>query len=239
MLVLIQACSDAKEAIPMNRTTELARQELISAVRLLFTTGVMAHAGHANLSARLEDGRMLLTVRGVVRDLTPEQLAVVGFGGERVEGELEPTTAEIVPMHAEVYRLREDFGAVIHTHSPHVTAFALAHQPLPCRYEALLRFGQAEEIPVVPWAPRGSPESVSGITDALKRHPQTHAVLLANHGLLAFGSGPSAAARLVVAMEEAAEAELRAAAIGGARDFPAGALRDVRRSMVRAGSSTP
>jgi hypothetical protein len=34
-------------------------------------------------------------------------------------------------------------------------------------------------------------------------------------------------------MEEAAEAELRAAAIGGARDFPATALEDVRPSMAR------
>ncbi|GAC1645969.1 MAG: hypothetical protein NVS4B6_19780 [Mycobacterium sp.] len=40
-------------------------------------------------------------------------------------------------------------------------------------------------------------------------------------------------------MEEAAEAELEAMVIGGARDFPAGALQEVRRSMARVGSALP
>jgi L-ribulose-5-phosphate 4-epimerase len=218
-------------------TAETARQELIDAIQRLFAAGVMSHAGHANLSARLEGGRMVLTASGLVRDIGPDQLAIVSFSGAEEEGKLEPTTAEIVPMHAEVYRARPDVQAVVHTHSPNVTAFALARRPLPCRYEALLRYGQAEEVPVVPWAPRGSEESVRGIVEALRARPETRAVLLANHGLLALGSSPLTAAGLVVAMEEAAETELKAAAIGGAKDFPAGALDAVRRSMARAGSS--
>jgi L-fuculose-phosphate aldolase len=44
-------------------------------------------------------------------------------------------------MHACVYRERKDVGAVIHTHSPRATSFALAHTPLPVAYEAFLRFG--------------------------------------------------------------------------------------------------
>jgi len=220
-------------------TVDRARQDLLEAVRLLAAAGVMSHSGHANLSARLEGERMLLTARGAVSNLRPEHLAVVGFGAEDPERKFEPATAEIVPMHAEVYRVRADIGSIIHTHSPHVTAFSLANRPLPCRYEALLRFGQAEEIPVVPWAPRGSQQSVQGIIDALARQPQTRAVLLGNHGLLAFGDSPPAAARLVIAMEEAAEAELASTVIGGARDFPAGALQQVRRSMARVGSTIP
>ncbi len=43
-----------------------------------------------------------------------------------------------------------------------------------------------------------------------------------------------AAAHLVVAVEETAEAELAARAIGGAVDFPEGALEAVRASMARA-----
>jgi len=85
----------------------------------------------------------------------------------------------------------------------------------------------------VAWGPRGSDVSVRGIAAALHEHPTTSAVLLANHGLLAFAADPLAAARLVVAIEEAAEAELAAAAIGGAVDFPAGALDAVRASMAR------
>ncbi len=79
-------------------------------------------------------------------------------------------------MHTEPYRARPDVGAIIHTHSPHLLAFAMASRPMPCRYEGLLRFGQAEDVPVVPWAPRGSEKSVSSIIDAL-----------ASSGLLTFG----------------------------------------------------
>lgn len=126
-------------------------------------------------------------------------------------------------------------GGVVHTHSPAATAFALAHQPLPCRTEQLLRFGQAEPVPVAPWGPRGSDASVRGIADALANAPGTNAVLLANHGLLAFGPSPLAAARLVIAIEDTAAAELAAARIGGGIDFPPGALEAVRESMAWAG----
>lgn len=146
---------------------------------------------------------------------------------------LDPSALEIVPMHADVYRAAPHVGAIVHTHSPNATAFAVARRPLPSRYEALLRFGQAVDVPVVPWAPRGSPKSVAGILAALTSYPDTWAVLLANHGLLAFGPDLPTAVDLTVALEEAADAEWRAAALGGSKPFPAAGLRSVRRSMAR------
>jgi len=205
----------------------------VSAVRLLFEAGVMSHSGHGNLSVRLDDERFALTTTGMVRDLKPDQLATVNLDGEVLEGTLGPENAEIVAMHSVVYKARPDVGGIIHTHSPSATAFALAHRELPCRAEPLLRFGQAEALPVVAWGPRGSEVSVRAIAATLDQRPTTSAVLLANHGLLAFGGDLLATARLVVAIEEAAEAELAALALGGAVDFPAGALEAVRASMAR------
>lgn len=217
-------------------TTQLSTtgDVVVAAIHHLFTSGVMSHAGHANLSARLDPEHFALTTTGMVRDLRPDQLATVSLDGEVVDGTLGPENAEIIAMHSVVYRARGDVGGIIHTHSPAATAFALANRELPCRAEPLLRFGQAEPVPVVPWGPRGSDVSVRGIAATLGEHPTTSAVLLANHGLLAFGSDLMAASRLVVAIEEAAEAELAAAAIGGAVDFPPGALDAVRESMAKA-----
>jgi len=206
---------------------------LVAATRHLFTSNVMSHSGHANLSARLDGDRFVLTTTGMVRDLRADQVATVNLDGEVLEGALGPENAEIIAMHSVIYKARGDVGAVIHTHSPSATAFALANRPLPCRAEPLLRFGQAEPVPVVEWGPRGSDVSVRGIARAIEQHPNTSAVLLANHGLLAFGADPLGTARLVVAIEEAAEAELAAESIGGAVDFPAGALEAVRASMAR------
>ncbi len=210
-----------------------ARTAVAEAARMLFTNGVMSHSGHANLSARTGADSIVLTTRGQVHGLAPGELAAVGLDGRVIEGELDPVNAEIVAMHTEVYRARDDVGAIIHTHSPHLVAFAVASRPLPCRYEALLRFGQAEDVPVVPWAPRGSEKSVSGIVDVLGAHPSTGAVLLGNHGVLAFGPDPAGAASLVTVLEEAAESEVAAVPLGGAVDFPPGALEDVRASMAR------
>ncbi len=169
----------------------------------------------------------------MVRDLRPDQVAIVDLKGNVLEGDLAAENTEIVVMHAVIYRARPEVGGIIHTHSPSATAFALANKQLPCRAESLLRFGQAGPVPVVAWGPRGSDVSVRGIEAALGKHPTTSAVLLANRGLLAFGADPAVAASHVVAIEETAEAELAAARIGGAVDFPKGALEQVRASMAR------
>ena len=213
------------------------RQQLIQAAQQLFQAGVMSHSGHGNLSVRLpEPGRLLLTATGQIRNLTPEQLAVVTFDGEPVEGAIEPVAREIVGMHACVYRERDDVNAVIHTHSPRATSFALAYRPLPVVYEAFLRFGITEEIPVADWAPRGSPEAVANIVTQLRQHATIPAVLLGNHGLLAFSHNALAAAQLIVIMEEAAALLLDADALGGAKPFPANALEREREHMRRFGS---
>lgn len=209
------------------------RQAIVGAAQALFANGVMSHTGHANLSARVDDQKMLLTVEGQIRALRPDRLALVGLDRTVLEGDLDPANAEIVAMHSEVYRARPEAGGIIHTHSPGLLAFAMAGRPLPCRYEALLRFGQAADVPVVPWAPRGSERSVGGILDALREHPSTNAVLLGNHGVLVFRRDPNEAASLLTVMEEAAEGELAAATLGGAVSFPPGALEDVRASMAR------
>jgi L-fuculose-phosphate aldolase len=112
------------------------REQLVQAARLLGQAGVMSHSGHGNMSARLPGMQhMLLTSVSHLTHLTPEQSVVVTFDGEVVEGSMDPITREIVGMHSCVYRERPEVNAVIHTHSPRTTSFALAHQPLPCVYE--------------------------------------------------------------------------------------------------------
>lgn len=217
---------------------EYLKGQVMSAAQLLFDSGVMQHSGHGNISARLNDNRMVLTGKSNIVNLGATDLAVVSFDGEVHEGDIETTTAEIVMMHAEIYRLREDAEAVIHTHSPHVTAFALAHEPLPAAYEALMRFGIDESIPVAAWAPRGSAEAVASIRDEVESHPSTPAVLLANHGLLAFHKSPMETARLIAVMEETAEMTLAARTIGGEKSFPSDVLKQESDHMIRYNSPT-
>ena len=57
------------------------REQVVAATEHLFTTGVMSHSGHANLSARADEESFWLTTTGMVRGLTPDQLARVTLDG--------------------------------------------------------------------------------------------------------------------------------------------------------------
>jgi L-ribulose-5-phosphate 4-epimerase len=210
------------------------RQSIVDSAQHLVRSGVLSHSNHGNSSVRLPDGQsMLITGVSSLLNQSAESLAVLDLDGNVLEGALASTSAEIVGMHAVVYKLRSDVNAVIHTHSPMVTSYALAHTPLPVHYEALLRMGVSEEIPVAAWGPRGSRESIEHIEHTLGAHPEASAVLLANHGLLAFGTDQARAAHLIISLEEAAEMMLLAERLGGSKPFPPGALEQVR-SRLRA-----
>jgi L-fuculose-phosphate aldolase len=184
------------------------RRAVVDVAMGLLHAGVLSHSGHADLSARVGPDTVLIATLNRTRDLVPDDLAVVRLDGSVAEGDPGGMSTEVVAMHTEVYRVRPQAGAMIHTHSPHLLAFALAGRPLPARYEPLPRLGQAEEVPVAPPAP------VAACVELITARPGTQAVLLGGHGVLAFGPDTETAVSLLVALEEAAEAELRTALLG-------------------------
>ena len=216
--------------------TPIARQ-LIDAAQLLVNSGMLFRGEHANLSVRLDGDQILITRGGSIVHLGVDALAAVDLQGQTVSNEaMDPTMQEVVHMHTRVYRARPSVGAVIHTHAPHITAFAVAHRPLPLIYEPLLRFGVTESVPVVDWAPRGSDQSVGAIVDLIARHPGLPAVLMANHGVLVFHRDALTTARLLITLDEAAELAIHAQALGGAQELPAAAIDQVRERMAAFGS---
>ena len=160
--------------------------------------------------------------------MTTDNLALVDLDGNLLDGELNAANAEIVQMHACVYRVRPEAGSVVHTHSPWSTTFAVAGQPIECVYEPLARFGMADGVPVARYGARGSDAAIANIVTALNSAARIRAVLLENHGNLVFGPDPQTAARTVISLEEAAQMSIGAAAIGGAKLIPE-ELRDVTR----------
>jgi L-ribulose-5-phosphate 4-epimerase len=217
---------------PMSASHDEFRMQIVDASSSLVDRGVLSFSGHGNASVRIPGTEtMLLTGVSTLLNTRAETLAIVDFEGNTVEGEVASTSREIIQMHACVYKIRDDVQSVIHTHSTYSTAFALAHEPIPCAYEALLRMGLDQDVPVAPWGPRGSDASVRYIVDAVNGSPGTMAVLLANHGVLAFGADAPAAARGIIAMEEAAAMTIAAKQLGGPKPFPADAMRQVQERL--------
>lgn len=93
-------------------------------------------------------------------------------------------------LHEALYRLRDEAGAVVHTHSPRATAVATLERSIPAIHYYLALLGG--EVPLVPYAPFGSAELAALTRDALKASP-AHTALLAHHGAIAIGRTPAEA----------------------------------------------
>src|SRR5215813_8987178 len=176
-------------------------------------------SNHGNFSARVPGTDYLIfTGSPSLANVTPESLCVLDLDGKLTEGEISPTSLEIIGMHIVVYRNSPEIGAVVHTHAPFISAYALAGLELDCSYEAMVRAGMTETIPFAAYAPRGSDESVSNIAAVL---PMTTkplgAVILGNHGLLAFGPNALEAAHANNVVEESAQIATYASVLGGAK----------------------
>jgi L-fuculose-phosphate aldolase len=195
-----------------------------SARRLVAGNAVLSHSQHGNISVLLPDrARFLLTGVGALAGLKTDDLALLNVDGDLLDGNLGPASHEIVQMHAAVYRRRPDVGSVIHTHSPYVTAYAIANRPIEPTYEALVRFEITESVPVAAYGPRGSERSVTNIIDVV--NDTNKACLLANHGLLVWDATIEQATHLVFILEEAAQFSLMANVIGGPQSLPMEAIQ--------------
>jgi L-fuculose-phosphate aldolase len=101
--------------------------------------------------------------------------------------------------------------------------------------------GSTDPIPVAAYGPRGSDQAVANIVEALQRAPTQNAVLLGNHGILAFGPDVATARQMVFALEETAQLAILASTIGTAQPIPAhmvAAAHDRRVAFEAAGTVT-
>jgi len=73
-------------------------------------------------------------------------------------------------------------------------------------------------VPVASYGPRGSDQAVANIRASIT--PGVPAVLLANHGVLVFHRTPELAIQVGGIVEEAAQAGLNAASLGGPVEIP-------------------
>ena len=96
---------------------------LIDVGRFLFSRGwVPATSG--NLSARLDDGTILVTVSGYHKgELNPEGLMVIDGDGRPLMRERRPSAE--TPLHLMIYRRFPEARAVLHTHSPMATVLSM------------------------------------------------------------------------------------------------------------------
>lgn len=192
------------------------QEKLVLACRMLGAQGHW-HGGLAGqITARGERPGTYWTLKfGVGADeATLSDLILVDDDLKPLDGESLPNPA--VRFHLWVYRVRPDVQSIVHTHPPAVSALSMTGQPLKVAHMDATPFhdncAYLEDWPGLPIADNEG-EIIAGALG-----PQRKALLLAHHGLLTAGATIEEAAVLALWMEQAAQAQLRAAAVGPIRE---------------------
>src|SRR5215213_6719855 len=134
-------------------------------------------------------------------------------------------------MHLLIYHERPDITAVCHAHPPHGTAFAVAGLAIdkPILSEVILTLG------CVPLTDYGTP-STDELTEAMKPYVKHHnALLMANHGAVAYGEDLWQAFDRLETLEHTAKISILAKALGGANDLPSDAIEKLINIREKAG----
>jgi len=162
---------------------------------------VIGSAG--NISVRVDAERVVVSSAGrPYGDLRSEHHAVVRLTDGSWEGPLPPSSE--LALHLELLRALPDVGAIVHTHSRHAAAFAVAGLDVPfiCNENIATR---AERVLVTDYAPPGSTDLGAQALRTFRRQPGSRAVLLANHGVVAIGPTLSEAEIVARSVEWSAE----------------------------------
>ena len=190
------------------------RDDIVRIGRLVFDKGWVA-SNDGNISIRLDQNRMLATPAGINKGmLAPEDLLVCDLEGNKLTGFRQPTS-EIL-MHLTIYKMRPDVTAVVHAHPPVATGYALAGRPLNLGVlpEVIVALGA---VPLAQYGLPGTPALSEGMMPYLSNYD---ALLLANHGVVAYGEDVFRAFFRMDTVEHSARINLVAELLGGARLLP-------------------
>jgi L-fuculose-phosphate aldolase len=176
----------------------------------------MLAAADGNISYRISDDEILITPSGIAKGfMNADQMAVINLRGEVLVGK--PSSERL--MHLEVFKSSPKAKAIIHAHPPTAIAWSIAQPelkklPSDCLSEVILATG---DIPFVPYARPGTQQMGDVLKDFL---PQHRALILRNHGAIAWGEDIDEAYRGMERIEHSCEILYKAKQLGGLHPLP-------------------
>ncbi|GAX91355.1 class II aldolase/adducin family protein [Effusibacillus lacus] len=183
------------------------KQMLVCGIRLMERTQLIDFNGH--FSVRVPETNLLMMNSGksVRSSLTVDDIVTIDMDGNLVDGNDAPPME--FHIHTEIYKRREDVGAVAHTHPKWSTLFTMTKVPLKPVFPQGALLG---EIPVYPKAysinNRLLGEEVAGALGDKK------ALLLKAHGAVIVGEGIKETFVLGYYLEENAYRQYMASSLG-------------------------
>lgn len=176
----------------------------------------MLAGADGNISYRISENEILITPSGIAKAfMQPDQMAVINLKGEVISGK--PSTERL--MHLEIFKSCPEAKAVVHAHPPTAIAWSIAQPkltrlPSECLSEVILATG---DIPFVPYARPGTSQMAEVLKPFLPKHK---ALILRNHGAVAWGADLDEAYRGMERIEHSALILEKAHRLGGLHPLP-------------------
>ena len=188
-------------------TESQLRNEICRVGRSLFERGYV-HATAGNISVRLEDGYLITPTDACLGFLEPDGLARVDQDGVQIGGD---RASKTLALHRKIYAADSAAGCVIHTHSTHLVALALAGvwspsdivPPITPYY--VMKVGH---VPLIPYHRPGDPLVGDLVVECIVRMKAAgtpiRAVMLDRLGPNVWHSSPASAMAVLEELEETA-----------------------------------
>jgi L-fuculose-phosphate aldolase len=158
------------------------RRDICAVGRWVAARGYVA-ATDGNISVRLDPRRVLTSPTGINKGMmTPDDLVITDLQGKKLQGTRNPSSE--LAMHLLIYRRRPEVNSVCHAHPPVATGYAAAGIALNKALvsEVVLALGC---IPVARYGTPGTPELTEALEPLVPHHDS---ILMANHGVVAYGA---------------------------------------------------
>ncbi|GLO15005.1 ribulose-5-phosphate 4-epimerase [Pseudomonas putida] len=183
-------------------------------------TNTITANGTVGFIERVPGEALLVSVNygGPWNHRNPLQATVTDFAGNVIVGKGKGGLGR----YTKLFQAHPDVTTVSHVHSPYLGAWAQTHRTLPFHYVPVQRYQLARELPV--YIDRRQAE-VDFILDKIAENPFNLAILEANGGSTVWGKqGLRATAEFILLLEEGAQIQLLADALGGSRPYGPGVL---------------
>jgi hypothetical protein len=186
----------------------MSRQHVVDMCRTMLERGYLK-ATEGNVSVRVP-GRRLYAVTPSNYDyakMRVEDVCIVDFDGKHVADESAPRLAPSIEagMHANVYRVRPDVNAIVHTHQPYASALAFLRREIPALTDEQVRF-LGKRVAIIDYAPAGTGFLAKNVEK--KVAGGDNAFIIANHGVVALGTDPDRAVFNMALLEKVSIAYL-------------------------------
>lgn len=183
------------------------KKSICSSGQKLHSQGLSPGAS-GNISCKYNNEIFISPSGKCLGELMPEDIATIDLDGNVLVFGKVPSSEK--NMHLAIYRARTDISAIVHSHPPKASAFAVSGISLsePILSEAYFLFGA---IPVAEYAMPSSDK----LADIVAKYAKNHeAILLANHGVVVLGKNITEAQHKLESLEQYAEVYLWSKLLG-------------------------